>query len=601
VAEAPGAKATGLVRRGVSIPLLFVIVAAIAVAAGPNVLDTYSVNVLVRSLLYAAVALTVDLLWGYLGVLTFGQSAFFGIGAYAVGLISSHVGFTPGLAVLAFFAGIVTAALVAGIVGWLAFFYGASALYASVITLVLSIVVVQLLFAGGNFTGSSSGLSGFDSFDDVSVETWFRIAGAFLIVLAACAWRFVASDAGRVLVAVRENEQRCQYLGLDTPRLKILVFVAAAAICAVAGYAFACYTTVVSPEQAGFVFGTELVIWVALGGRGTIIGPVFGAILIDYESAQLSGDYPFVWQLIIGSVFVGVIVLFPRGLLPLLGDALRLIGPKPRPAIPPALVELPVHVVSDTAGPALAISGVSKHFGSLRVLDGIDFTANAGELVSLVGPNGAGKTTLIRCIADGSERSTGDIAVNGRDISRMSPDRCVRLGVGRKFQMANVFDTLTVAECLQMARIRHGFPSPLRRAARISLPRPVLHVIRTTGLDRELATQARLLSHGMKQALELAMVLALEPSVLLLDEPTAGLTKAERTLIGGILVDLAATERLCIVLVEHDLDFVREISSRVIVLHQGRIVLDGSVGEVVNSELVKQIYAGGGHGVEAAA
>jgi branched-chain amino acid transport system permease protein len=601
VADASGAPAAALPRFGVPVPLLIVIAAAIAVAAGPYVLDTYSVNVLVRSLLYAAVALTVDLLWGYLGVLTFGQSAFFGIGAYAVGLISSHVGFTPTLAVLSLFAGIAAAVLVAGTVGWLAFFYGASALYASVITLVLAIVVVQLLFAGGNFTGSSSGLSGFDSFDDVSVETWFRIAGTFLIVLAACAWRFVASDAGRVLVAVRDNEQRCQYLGLNTPRLKIIVFMVTAAICAAAGYAFACYTTVVSPEQAGFVFGTELVIWVALGGRGTILGPVFGAILIDYESAQLSGDYPFVWQLIIGSVFVAVIVLFPRGLLPLIGDLLRLIGPRPRPAVPPALVELPVHVIPDTAAPALAIRGVSKHFGSLKVLDGIDFLANAGELVSLVGPNGAGKTTLIRCIADGSERSAGDIAVNGRGIAKMSPDRCVRLGVGRKFQMANVFDTLTVAECLQMARIRHGFPSPLRRAGRISLPRPALHVIRTTGLERELATQARLLSHGMKQALELAMVLALEPSVLLLDEPTAGLTKAERTLIGTILVDLAATERLCIVLVEHDLDFVREISSRVIVLYQGRIVLDGSVAEVVNSALVKQIYAGGGHGVETAA
>ncbi|MDR3537922.1 MAG: ATP-binding cassette domain-containing protein [Acetobacteraceae bacterium] len=601
MAEAAGAQGAAITRRGVPIPLLVLLAAIIAVAAGPYVLDTYSVNVLVRSLFYAAVALTVDLLWGYLGILTFGQSAFFGIGAYAVGLISTHVGFTPGLAALSLLAGIAASMLVAGIVGWLAFFYGASALYASVISLVLPIVVVQLLFAGGNFTGSSSGLSGFDSFDDVSVETWFWIAGAFLIVVAGCAWRFVASDAGRVLIAVRENEQRCQYLGLDTPRLKIIAFVATAAICAAAGYGFACYTTVVSPEQAGFVFGTELVIWVALGGRGTILGPVLGAVLIDYESAQLSGDYPFVWQLIIGSVFVAVIVLFPRGLLPLIGDALRYIGPKVRPAVPPELVELPMHVVAGTTGPALAIHGVAKHFGSLKVLDGIDVSAAAGELVSLVGPNGAGKTTLIRCIADGSERSAGRVAINGHEIGGMSPDRCVRLGVGRKFQMANVFDTLTVAECLQMARIRHGFPSVLRRASRIGLPRPALHVIRTTGLDHALMTPARLLSHGMKQALELAMVLALEPSVLLLDEPTAGLTKAERTLIGGILVDLAATERLCIVLVEHDLDFVREISSRVIVLHQGRIVLDGSVDDVVNSDLVKQVYAGGGHGVGAAA
>jgi branched-chain amino acid transport system permease protein len=122
-----------------------------------------------------------------------------------------------------------------------------------------------------------------------------------------------------------------------------------------------------------------------------------------------------------------------------------------------------------------------------------------------------------------------------------------------------------------------------------------LQVIRATGIDQRLETQARYLSHGQKQALELAMVLSLEPSVLLLDEPTAGLTKPERTLIGQILVELATRHRLCILLVEHDLDFVREISSRVIVLHQGRIVLDGTVGEVVESELVRTIYAGGAH------
>ena len=121
-----------------------------------------------------------------------------------------------------------------------------------------------------------------------------------------------------------------------------------------------------------------------------------------------------------------------------------------------------------------------------------------------------------------------------------------------------------------------------------------MHVIVTTGLDRQLATPAHLLSHGMKQALELSMVLALEPRVLLLDEPTAGLTKTERMQIGSILIDLTRKQGLCVLLVEHDLDFVREISSRVIVLHQGRIVLDGSVEEVVASELVKQVYAGSG-------
>jgi branched-chain amino acid transport system permease protein len=228
------------------------------------------------------------------------------------------------------------------------------------------------------------------------------------------------------------------------------------------------------------------------------------------------------------------------------------------------------------------------------VLDGIDFGTRRGELLSLVGPNGAGKTTLMRCISDGGERSAGRILINDHDIERKPPHECVAFGVGRKFQNATTFDALTVAESLRIARTRRERLSLWTRAATLELPGAALQVLQATGLDQKLGVHVRHLSHGEKQALELAMVQSLEPSVLLLDEPTAGLTKSERTLIGRILVELTGTHGLCILLVEHDLDFVREISSRVIVLHQGRIVLDGSVAEVVESELVRTIYSGGG-------
>ncbi|MEO8040337.1 MAG: branched-chain amino acid ABC transporter substrate-binding protein, partial [Betaproteobacteria bacterium] len=171
-------------RRDARILVVCAIVALLLVAAGPWVLPMYMVNSLIRAFLYAAVALTVDILWGYTGILTFGQSAFFGIGAYAVGLMFTHVGFGPGYATLAFFGAVVAAMLAAVIVGGLAFYHGASPLYGSVVTLVLPIVVSQILYSGGNFTGSSSGLSGFESFD-VSIETWFWIAGAFLVALTS--------------------------------------------------------------------------------------------------------------------------------------------------------------------------------------------------------------------------------------------------------------------------------------------------------------------------------------------------------------------------------------------------------------------------------
>jgi branched-chain amino acid transport system permease protein len=577
-------------------------IALLLIAVGPYVLPTYMVNSLIRAFLYAAVALTVDILWGYTGILTFGQSAFFGIGAYAAGLIFTHAGFSAGYAALALVTGIAVAIIVAAVVGWLAFYHGASPLYGSVITLVLPIVVSQILYSGGNFTGSSSGLSGFESFD-VSIEAWFWIAGSFLVVLTALAWLFVRSDAGRILVAIRENEQRCEYVGINVSRVKILLLVVCAAIAAVAGYAFAGVQMVVAPEYAGFVFGTELLIWVALGGRGTLIGPVIGTLVLDVSTSYLSGNLPFVWKLVIGITFVVVIVALPQGLMPLIKGAARRVFSRKKAAqvsfVPrlESAVEQPYAGLAGAGSLALAVRDVRKHFGSLKVLEGIGFEARRGELLSLVGPNGAGKTTLMRCIADGDERSGGTVLLNDHDILKLPPYACVAFGVGRKFQTANVFETLTVAEALRIARTRLAPPSLWKREETLALPHASMQVIRATGLDEQLGVEGRHLSHGMKQALELAMVLALEPSVLLLDEPTAGLTKPERTMIGAILTDLARNHQLCILLVEHDLDFVREISSRVIVLHQGKILLDGTVAEVVGSELVRAIYSGGGHAV----
>jgi branched-chain amino acid transport system permease protein len=589
----PAAKARSDLKR----VLVFSVVALIVIGVAPYLLDTFTVNSLTRGFLYAAVALTVDVLWGYTGVLTFGQSAFFGIGAYAAGLIFTHVGFDYGYAALALGAGIFAAVVVAGVVGWLSFYHGASPLYASVVSLVLPIVLTQVIYTGGEFTGSSSGLSAYESFA-ISMEAWFWIAGAYLVALTGATWLFVRSDAARILVAIRDNEPRCEYLGIDTSRAKILLLIASAVVAAIAGYAFACAQMVIAPEYAGFVFGTELVIWVALGGRGTLIGPIIGTLVIDTSTAYLSGNLPFYWKIIIGLAFVIVIVAIPKGLMPLIGGLFRRQPRQGEDAATevPALAEAeatPFAGLQAAGRHAVELRDVRRHYGSLKVLEGITFTVERGELLSLVGPNGAGKTTLMRCLSDGYERSGGEIRINDRDVGRLPPHRIVGFGIGRKFQTANAFDTLTVAESLRIARTRLARPAFFARDGALALPKAALQVIRATGLDRALGTQARHLSHGMKQALELAMVLSLEPSVLLLDEPTAGLTKPERTLIGGILTDLVRHHGLCILLVEHDLDFVREISSRVIVLHQGRIVLDGTVADVVESELVRTIYSGG--------
>ncbi|WP_237352801.1 ABC transporter permease subunit [Rhizobium leguminosarum] len=573
--------------------LTLALTALLLIVFGPMFLGRFSLNVLTRSMIYAMLAITVDLLWGYTGVLTFGQAAFFGVGAYATAMVLTHIGASPALFVVALVAAVLVPLVLGLAVGWLSFYHGSTPLYATVISLVVPIVVTQLVFSGGTWTGSSSGLVGYETLP-LGLPGYFRLSGACLLALAVLAIVFVRSDAGRLLVAIRDNEARIAYLGMNPARLKIVLTGVLAGVCGLAGFLFANASGVVAPENTGFVFGTELVVWTALGGRGTIIGPLFGAIGIDYLSASLSGDLPFLWQLIVGGLFVAMIILLPGGLASLVTRFLKSANSSS------TLKSLPTRIVAKDIALAgkslLSIRGLGKSYGSFAVLKGIDLEIGAGELVSLVGPNGAGKTTLMRCLSDGTQQIEGQVDIIGTNIAGRAPERIVALGVGRKFQVASIFDSMTVGECLKMARFSRERPNPLRSLAEIMLPAAAAEILALTGMADMLDKPVSLLSHGQRQALELAMVVALEPRIILLDEPTAGLTKTERMTIGTILKKLTDEMGFAAILVEHDLDFVRDISSRIVVLHQGKLVLDGTVNDVVNSETVRTIYAGGAHG-----
>ncbi|MGZ2384215.1 branched-chain amino acid ABC transporter ATP-binding protein/permease [Rhizobium brockwellii] len=573
--------------------LALALTALLLIVFGPMLLGRFSLNVLTRSMIYAMLAITVDLLWGYTGVLTFGQAAFFGVGAYATAMVLTHIGASPALFVVALVAAVLVPLVLGLAVGWLSFYHGSTPLYATVISLVVPIVVTQLIFSGGTWTGSSSGLVGYETLP-LGLPGYFRLSGACLLVLAVLAIVFVRSDAGRLLVAIRDNEARIAYLGMNPARLKIVLTGVLAGVCGLAGFLYANASGVVAPENTGFVFGTELVVWTALGGRGTIIGPLFGAIGIDYLSASLSGDLPFLWQLIIGALFVAMIILLPGGLASLVTRFLQSANSSS------TLRSLPTRIVAKDGALAskslLSIRGLGKSYGSFSVLKGIDLEIGAGELVSLVGPNGAGKTTLMRCLSDGTQQIEGQVDIIGTNIAGRAPERIVALGVGRKFQVASIFDSMTIGECLKMARFSRERPDPMRSLTEIMLPAAAAEILTLTGMADMLDKPVSLLSHGQRQSLELAMVVALEPRIILLDEPTAGLTKTERMTIGTILKKLTDEMGFAAILVEHDLDFVRDISSRIVVLHQGKLVLDGTVNDVVNSETVRTIYAGGAHG-----
>jgi branched-chain amino acid transport system permease protein len=579
--------------------------------ASPMVLGEYAQQILSQAFFFAIAAVTVDLLWGYTGVLTFGQSAFFGIGVYTVAIALAY--YVDGALATAgvVFAAMVGAALVGAAVGWLSFWDRASPIYVAIVTLALPVVFTQIILSGGAYTGSSSGLPIPVPF--LSITEWYYIAGGLLLVVAVGAYVFVSSDAGRVLVAIRENEERCRYLGLNTSRLKIGLMAACSAIAALAGAFYVLFSSVAAHSYGDFVFGTELVVWTALGGRGTLIGPILGTVGVNYVSALLGGNLPFIWLLFVGFAFVLVVVYLPQGLVPAIGQGLSVLvrpirqllnrgwnaaaaGAQPG-AWAAGAVDAPSQrrsvIGAPDEAPVLELRDVGMQYGSLVALHGASLKAYRGEVVGIIGPNGAGKTTLLRCIADGRERSTGEVLINGHSIGRLPPQGCVALGVSRKFQTPNVFDALTVLDCLCVARSYRQPASAWRLSRTVELPGPALHAVEVSGLTTILNERAGHLSHGAKQALELAMVLAQEPTILLLDEPTAGLTLDERVAIGTVLTELAHSHRLCILLIEHDLDFVRNISTRLVVLHRGEIRLDGPLSETADSDLIRSIYVGG--------
>lgn len=599
-------------------------------------LSPYVAGILVQSYIFAILAMTTDIAWGYTGILTFASAAMFGIGAYAVGIMVVHISTQWWAMPTALIAGILFASFLSAIIGWLAFYsrIRVSDFYISVVTLGLSLLFSQAALYGGALTGGSNGLSGFPSFP-ISNHTWYVIAGVVLIGFILTALRFVHSDFGLILRALRDQEVRCRYLGINSPFIKTLVFTATNSVAAVAGVLYAFYSTVVVPSLVGFVLATNVLIWVTLGGRGTIIGPVLAAILVNAVSPELNAIIPMYWQGTLGLLFIVVVVSLPKGLLPgvwrITGRILTQIwilvwndtGPddmqskteaslvlvstepkQPRyvahydsksfhmPGIAPRPSSEKVTDPNGRDEIVLTIHGVSKRYGSFRALSDVSFEVRRGELVSIVGPNGAGKTSLVRCISDGIERTAGSVAVQGQSIGRRPPDFVVQLGVGRKFQGASVFDSLTVGECLRIASWKGRTPSMWNRESNVSLPAASVEVVERMGLHHIWNQQANGISHGQRQNLELAMVLALEPAVLLLDEPTAGLTPTDRSAIGNLLTRLVSSQELAIVLIEHDFEFVKEISTRMVVLHEGRILIDGSVAEVAESSIVKDVYLG---------
>jgi urea transport system ATP-binding protein len=253
------------------------------------------------------------------------------------------------------------------------------------------------------------------------------------------------------------------------------------------------------------------------------------------------------------------------------------------------LVAEPGALVGDVHHPVLEIRGLVVSFGGFKAINGVDFTVNRGEVRFIIGPNGAGKTTLIDVITGLTKATEGTVEFFGEDITGMKEHKVVHKGIGRSFQTPTVFEHLSVIENLDLAAsFRLGMLRLMRRRRGVS--DIVAATLERIGMPDKGEAQAGTLSHGQKQWLEIGMLLVQEPKLLLLDEPVAGMSNTERTQTGELLLDLAGDHT--VVVVEHDMAFLRKFASVVTVMHEGKILSEGGVDEVQSDERVREVYLG---------
>jgi branched-chain amino acid transport system permease protein len=561
---------------------------AVALTVLPFATNDFVAYQIALFLIYGIATQGVALCWGRLGFLPLGNALFFGLGAYMFGGTLKAAQSDPGWWGLAPLA-LAVPALLAYVVGRLVFARNLkSGPYFSLITLAMTMLGFLAAQQWRGLTGGFNGMANVPELPgtDRYATLYWVIAGCAVATTTALSLLFVR-PLGVLWSAVAQNEDRLQLFGYATDRIKAGAYALSAGLAALAGALFAAHQGIVTPDALGFVLSTEFVIWAAVGGKGSALGALLGAVVVGYASAELRDRFDS-WEVFIGLLFIAVVRFLPDGIAGLLRR--RPPPPDPRPMLAaPAAIR-----VADPL--RLRFEGVHTSQAGVKILDGLDLVLEGPGIRSVIGPNGAGKTSSFNVMTGRLPLVGGRIVLDGRDIGGMSGWRVARRGVGRKLQIPSVFPALTVRQNLLIAlwagRL-HGAAalrvSPLRWHSAL-LDDLMSHF---PNLERERDTPAGHLSQGHRQALELVMTVLPEPRLVLLDEPCAGLSPDETQHM--IAVIQAAVQRIgaAALLIEHDISAVAAMGGEVFVLHQGRKLAQGSLAEVQADPAVRAVYAGG--------
>ena len=562
----------GLVAVGTAVALAY---AAFA--------DSYGIFLLATVALTALAAIGLNVLLGLAGQISLGQVGFMAIGAYATGILMERAGWS-------FWAAMPAAAAISGAIGAL---LAVPALrvrgpYLAMVTIAFGFIVEHGAVEWRELTGGANGLILTASptlFGLPLGERGLAVLGVLLVAAALVLFRRLESSGwGFAMRAARDSEVAARSVGVDLVRVRTMAFVISAVAAALAGALFAPLNGYISPSSFPFLQSILLLLAVVLGGSGTALGPVIGAAMVVLLP-ELLADFAEYRLLAFGLLLLGVLRLVPTGTV---GALAGLFG-RWLPVRADAAVSESADVAAalhreHRAEPALVIRDLSIAFGGVRAVQDVSFDCRAGRITSVIGPNGAGKTTVLNLLCGFYRPGAGTVRLEGRDIVGLPSHALARIGMSRTFQTTQLFGSLTALENVLLAACAG-------RLGGLTAETFARSLLRFVDAERASDRLAASLPHGEKRLVEIARALALRPHVLLLDEPAAGLSRADKTRLAGLLRQIAELG-VTVILVEHDMGLVMGISDHVVVLDAGRRIAEGTPETVRADPAVRKAYLG---------
>jgi ABC-type branched-subunit amino acid transport system ATPase component/ABC-type branched-subunit amino acid transport system permease subunit len=567
--------------------------------------DAYYQNMIILSLVFAVGASGLNIITGFAGYVSLGQGAFVGLGGYTIGVLATRFD-----SVSAWWwvpAGGLAAAAVAVVLGLVSL---RSRGPSFVIITVAFLFLVQVIAV--NWVSVTNGTAGLT----LPLPTWDRaiinwpfyyVLVAILAVQLLMTWWIRRTKLGMGLIAIREDETKAATIGINLPVEKIIAFVASSLFVGMAGAVYGYYLTFIDPRgMFSILISVQIILSLLIGGRATLWGPVLGAFMIEpineIANNNLGGGNTRLF--LFGGLLVAVVIFLPKGVLPSVEALLYRRRTSGKAGLVGARIGTGGNLRSLTdratlvttydaasARPLLEVSGLTKHFGGLKAVDGCSFVVPEGSITGLIGPNGSGKTTVFNLIDNTIQADAGEITFDGKRIEKLPSWERAHRGLGRTFQITRLFGEMTVLENVVAAQRSFSWQQLGRIAVSGPEAKAAEELLEFVGMRDFRDQKAHALSYGQQKLVELAQILMLDPKLILLDEPAGGINPVLIERMAEMIRELNSFGKTFLI-VEHNMPFVLDLCDPIHVLARGATMATGTPEQIQADPAVIDAYLG---------